>query len=298
MKTLQLLAFAFGALALIVPKHVSPPYVDELVKRVDQPDNPRLGVDQCFRIEKVDEGQDFTECPPKNPLNDQGSCETHPNDCETYCEKTLKWGWGQEVPFDNARCGPGSCTLEERMQAEVSRSVTWGLQIGHGAFTAGASFSYSESKTTVSGVVRDKPVELEQDCGYWAFIPHTITSCGTTSKGNLDLNAFSGSKCKDVVEKEECFTTILETSQGIPSGYSVFVATDCSNPNERLPFCKQDEVYLKQGVSYDHCVFDEWKLAWTDMEDPNSGILYGLDTNCLNGMWPPSKVNPNLTPCQ
>ena len=59
MKTLQLVAFVSGALALVVPKHVTPAYLDELIKRldVDQPDNPRIGVDQCFRIEKVDEGQ-------------------------------------------------------------------------------------------------------------------------------------------------------------------------------------------------------------------------------------------------
>ncbi|KAK7432101.1 hypothetical protein QQZ08_001391 [Neonectria magnoliae] len=78
--------------------------LDQLVKRVDQPDNPRLDVEACFRIEMVNEGQDFTGCAPKNALNAEGNCDTSPDSqCETYVEKTLKWGYGQEVPVDNAR---------------------------------------------------------------------------------------------------------------------------------------------------------------------------------------------------
>ncbi|KAF5004226.1 hypothetical protein FDECE_9255 [Fusarium decemcellulare] len=292
MKIPQLFTMYCSALVLAMPKDDIP---HQLAKRqdaeVDQPDNPRLGVDTCFRIEKVKEGVEYFDCPAKKPLNEQGGCSANPtkedNWCETYCQKSLKWGWGQEVPFDNARCGPGACTLEDRMQAEVSRSITWGLQIGHGAFTAGASFSYSESKMTVSGVVRNKPSDLEEECGYWAFVPHTITSCGITAKGELDMNAFSGKKCNNVVEKEECYTTIMETSEGNPSGFAVFVATDCADPTVRLPFCKQDKIYLKEGVSYDKCPYLMYHLAWADMDDESKGLVDGFQQACEENNWPP-----------
>lgn len=94
--------------------------------------------------------------------------------CESYCETSLKWFYGEEVPFHNGRCGKGPCTLEDRMGAEVSKTTTWGLQIGHGAFTLGASFAYTEGKSIVSGVVREKPEDLKESCGYWTFIPYMI----------------------------------------------------------------------------------------------------------------------------
>ena len=61
------------------------------------------------------------------------------------------------------------------MTAAVGKWRTFGLQIGHGAFTLGASITYTEDKSIVSGVVRHKPEDLEDDCGYWAFVPYMVT---------------------------------------------------------------------------------------------------------------------------
>ncbi|KFH48382.1 hypothetical protein ACRE_006510 [Hapsidospora chrysogenum ATCC 11550] len=287
----QLASLSPLALGLVVPKDVTPEQLDELIARdVDAPENPRLdiGKDGCFRVEKVDEREEFKECEPKKFLEEDGTCKVHAseNECESYCETSLKWFYGEEVPFHNGRCGKGPCTLEDRMGAEVSKTTTWGLQIGHGAFTLGASFAYTEGKAIVSGVVRQKPEDLKESCGYWTFIPYMIESCGISAKGDYSQNAFTGRKCSDVEQKEECYAKVLESPDGAVAGHVAFVATECDDYNDRLPFCKQDPIYLKAGVSFDEEVNAHWVEAHFDM-DLDKEVLGTAQYMCEQGEWPP-----------
>lgn len=79
------------------------------------------------------------------------------------------------MPFDSNRSGKGSNSrLDNNMKAEVGKTTTFGRQIGHGAFTYGASFSWSDSADTATGIIHEKPAERLNDCAYWTFIPDMV----------------------------------------------------------------------------------------------------------------------------
>ncbi|KAJ4146426.1 hypothetical protein NW754_001891 [Fusarium falciforme] len=113
-----------------------------------------------------------------------------------------------------------------------------------------------------------------------------VTSCGITAKGEHTQNAFTGEKCKNRVEKEECLTDYLRHSDGMPAGVPVFVTYDCAT-RERLAFCKQDELYQKLGVSEDEKVHQGYALSWWD-GDASRGPTGTAQVMCENGIWPPS----------
>ncbi|RMJ08299.1 hypothetical protein CDV36_012074 [Fusarium kuroshium] len=291
-KLAHLALLAPAAMGLVVPKGITPEQLDKMMPRgVDQPGNPRLdfGKDSCFSTGAISENEEWTGCEPTNKLDDEGHCSISPHSddaCESFCEKSLKWSYGKEVKFANAECRRGKCTLEDRMAVTFGETISWGLQIGHGAFTAGVSFTYSQEKQTFSGVVRDKPDDLIDECGYWTFVPYMVTSCGITAKGEHTQNAFTGEKCKNRVEKEECLTDYLRHSDGMPAGVPVFVTYDCAT-RERLAFCKQDELYLKLGVSEDEKVHQDYALSWWD-GDASRGPTGTAQVMCEKGIWPPS----------
>ncbi|KAM5355278.1 hypothetical protein ACJ41O_001924 [Fusarium nematophilum] len=291
------LLMAPAAMGLVVPRGITPEELDKLMPRgPDMPGNPRLefGKNNCFGTGVVDEKEEWTGCEPANKLDDEGHCPLSPHSdspCETYCEKSLKWGWGMEVKYEGASCRQGKCTLEDRKTHALGESVTAGLQIGHGAILAGVSYTWTEEKTYVSGVVRDKPEARIDDCGYWTFVPYTVTSCGITAKGEHKQNAFTGESCKNRVEMDECVTDYLRYSDGLPAGQTIFVATKCDGSGdgdgEKLAFCKQDEIYLKLGVSTEEEVHQDYALSWWD-GDQSKGPVTTAQVMCEKGIWPPS----------
>ncbi|KAF4984739.1 hypothetical protein FZEAL_100 [Fusarium zealandicum] len=293
----KLVLLASSATGLVVPRGITPDELDKLLPRgPDMPDNPRLefGKDECFGTGAVDEGVEWTGCEATNKLNDDGECPIGPHSeypCETYCEQSLKWGWGREVRYQGASCRKGTCNLEDRKTNALGESLTVGIQIGHGAFLAGVSYSWSEEKTYVSGVVREKPEDLKDDCGYWAFIPYTVTSCGITSKGDHRQHWFEGESCRNRVEKEECVEDYLRYSDGLPAGQTIFVATKCDGSGDgdgdKLAFCKQDEIYLKLGVSSDEKVHQDYAFSWLD-DDASKGPGVTAQAMCERGEWPPA----------
>ncbi|KPM34764.1 hypothetical protein AK830_g11810 [Neonectria ditissima] len=284
---LQAALFAPTALALAI--HLS---LDEatgkLVPRVDQPDGPWIN-EACFNPLTVNEGEKFYDCPKKIEQKESHWCPVETdNECESYCEQSLQWSYGREVPFDNSRCGEGShCRLDEGMSVQVGQTTTFGLQIGHGAFTLGASFSWSESKTTSNSIVREKPADRLDDCGYWTFVPYMVTSCGITSKAAVHENILNSRWCADRVDKEECLTSVYQTKAGVAGGAAVFVATSCDDGDKRLGFCKQDAIYLKQGVSVDERVHLDWRDAWKDWDSAN-GVTTTAEYQCQQDNWPPA----------
>ena len=181
---IALMAAAITSASVIPARQDVQESTPELVARVDQPDNPWIN-DNCFHPYEVPLGQKFDGCPKKNVIKDDGDgkyCSGNSpwsNNCERYCEETLEWVYGKVTPFDNTRCGKGSdCRLDTNMRVDVGQTSGFSLQIGQGAFTAGASFTWTETHSTGNGIIRDKPDNLIDSCGYWAFIPHMVTSCG------------------------------------------------------------------------------------------------------------------------
>ncbi|KAF5003980.1 hypothetical protein FDECE_9520 [Fusarium decemcellulare] len=291
-KLAQLSLLAPAALGLVVPKGITPAELSKIIPRgPDQPQNPRLdfGKDSCFSTGAVGEKEEWTGCEPANKLDDDGNCPLSPhsdNPCETFCEKGMSWSYGKEVKFANAECRRGKCTLEDRMAVTFGETMSWGFQIGWGAITGGVSFTYSEEKQTLSGVVRDKPDDLIDECGYWTFVPYMVTSCGISAKGKHEQNAFTGEKCKDREQGDYCITDYLRHADGIPAGIPVFVTYDCAT-REYLGFCKQDELYLKMGVSEDEKVHQDYAFSWWD-GDASKGPTSTAQAMCERGEWPPA----------
>ncbi|KAH6895590.1 hypothetical protein B0T10DRAFT_455839 [Thelonectria olida] len=283
---LQASLFVPAALAIAIPAEVDL-RTGKLSARLDQPDNPWIN-DSCFNPLTVPEHEEYTECPKKKEVQEDHWCPVseNENDCESYCEQSLSWQYGKEIPFDNTYCGKGShCRLDESMTVSVSQTTTFGLQIGHGAFTLGASFSWSDSKTTSNGMMREKPAERLDDCGYWTFVPYLVTSCGITSKASVHENVLNSRWCADRVDKQECLTSVYQTKTGVAGGAVVFVATECEDTAKKLPFCKQDPIYLKLGVSSDDQVHLDYREAWIDYDEAK-GILGTAQYQCEQGNWP------------
>ena len=111
-------------------------------------------------------------------------------------------------------------------------------------------------------------------------------SCGISAKGDYSQNSFTGRKCSDVEQKEECYAKVLESPDGSVAGHVAFVATECDDYNDRLPFCKQDPIYLKAGVSFDEEVNAHWVEAHIDL-DLNKEVSGTAQYMCEQGEWPP-----------
>ncbi|KAI1081501.1 hypothetical protein F5B20DRAFT_536230 [Whalleya microplaca] len=276
---------AFGAALQLDP-------ISDIVARVDQPNEPWLNKG-CPNPLTQTENKNFT-CTPKKgfEVQDNHYCLDHPEEphnCNVYCERNLIWHHGKEIPFDNSRCGKGSeCRLDEGMTVQVTESFTIGapfLGWSKATFQAGASFTWSESKSTTNYIARTKPKDRLNDCGYWTFVPYMVKSCGINSKAEKKKNP--GSQwCKDRQDKEICVETPFQTAAGTAGGATIFVATDCSS-NKPLPFCKQDPVYLKAGVATDPKVHLDYREAWMNYDE--SRISETAKAQCEKGNWPMKK---------
>jgi len=86
-------------------------------------------------------------------------------------------------------------------------------------------------------------------------------------------------------DKEVCVTSVYQTKAGVAGGAAVFVATDCDNDGKRLPFCKQDPIYLQLGVSADPQVFQDFRDAWLN-DDLSQGVSATAKYQCSIGNWP------------
>ncbi|GIZ47249.1 hypothetical protein CKM354_001034600 [Cercospora kikuchii] len=221
----------------------------ELLPRVDQPSNPWIN-ENCFHPYEVPLGVKSDKCPKKNTIKDDGNgkyCSGNSpwsNSCQRYCEETLEWRYGEVYPFDNTRCGKGSaCRLDQNMRVDVGQSTTFNIGITQAAFSAGASFTWTETKSTGNGIIRDKPAALVDSCGFWAFVPHIVKSCGISAKSDVHSNPFN-KWCANRVDENVCIESVFQTATGTASGDTVFVATDCTT-GAPLPDDKQDPIYLK-----------------------------------------------------
>ncbi|KAI0003421.1 hypothetical protein F4779DRAFT_601987 [Xylariaceae sp. FL0662B] len=268
---------------------IQPDSITDIVARLDQPEEPWLNKG-CPNPLTQTENKNFT-CPPKKgfELKENHYCKGKPEapyNCNVYCERNLLWHYGKEIPFDSSRCGKGSeCRLDEGMTVQVAESTTVGapfIGFSGAVFQAGASFTWSKSKSTSNLIARTKPQDRLNDCGYWTFVPYMVKSCGVNSKGEKKQNP--GSQwCKDRKDKEICVETPFQTATGKAGGATVFVATDCSS-NKPLAFCKQDPVYLKAGVASDPQVHLDYKKAWKNGDE--SHILDTAKVQCEKGNWP------------
>ncbi|CAI6065076.1 unnamed protein product [Clonostachys chloroleuca] len=263
----------------------------ELEGRVDQPESPWIN-DNCFSPENVEEHKKDESCPKKNELK-QGSqgdwyCPikigNNPMKCESYCEQNLSWTFGKEQPFDNASCRAGSdCSLSITQSVTITETTSFNFGISHSAFSLGASFSFSDSKSTANGISHSKPDDLKDNCGYWTFVPYMVTSCGRSAKADIHKNIIN-KWCANRVDGDMCVTRAYKTKSGTAGGKAIFVATDCDS-NKPLPFCKQDEVFLKAGVARDEQVHLDYKASWWD-GDQSKGPTGTAKYQCELGNWP------------
>ncbi|RDL39662.1 uncharacterized protein BP5553_04002 [Venustampulla echinocandica] len=286
---LVLLSSASAATAAVISERVN------IIPRVQQPSQPLIN-DACFNPVNRMDGESVFDCPRKVEVKEDGTCPMHWNEedlprCAGYCEVRLSYSYGREQPFDTSRCGQGDCGLSAETSATVTKSFSFTLGIESQAGLAvslGATWGWSESKGTTTGLSREKPDKNKDNCGYWTFVPYYVSSCGTLTHGDLKTRSVGGPRnsCENVVTTHNvCTTSLWKNKDGNIGGVPIFVATECKT-QKPLPFCKQDPIFLKQGVAQDASVYNEFLEAHFD-NDPSKDILGTALAMCDQGKWPP-----------
>ncbi|KAL6407947.1 Cerebellar degeneration-related antigen-like protein [Ilyonectria robusta] len=245
--------------------------------------------------------KEFFGCKAKHAVNEKGHCT--PNwyrQCEEYCESYVEWWYGPEMRFNQTRCGPNPCRLKPGLPVEV-KLPEWTSQITNRTFSMASNFNYWTPNTTASSYAYEKPNELLYECGYFAFIPYMVKSCGITTHGRVG-RFWLASWCSGVTQVGECRETVLHKPGGEPDGVVVFVATDCNSHFKLRPFCKQDPIYLKDGVSFDPQLRKEYLSAFKN-GDMSKELLreaweacqeWSLDKTIANAEDEPKKIEPAL----
>jgi hypothetical protein len=213
-------------------------------------------------------------CPGGLQMTSTGSCplsfgNSGSTSCQSYCEVKDSFFYGQEVPFSEF----SGCREDQECSFTSTKSLsitqTWSFNMGgglgdigseddiKGAFDFGASYSYSTTQTTATGLVLSRPTNNNaSDCGYWTFVPIFWTSCGTLTvspvysqsgqHGSSIATSCMTSKLTNV--PNYCNTTPYLTSGGNQAGETVFVVVGC-NSNLLQPASMQDPIFRYPGVS-------------------------------------------------
>lgn len=101
--------------------------------------------------------------------------------CSAYCETSLTYKYGPELPFAGSKCSTNECHIAKG--SSVSTTYTWeiNLEVGiesgagalTGAFNIGASYSFSTSLT--HSLDQEQVTDLEDgECGYWTWVPYLV----------------------------------------------------------------------------------------------------------------------------
>lgn len=163
----------------------------------------------------------MTTCTPKNTKSPNGDCGTltmsnkvinvcarlkifaYLCQCSAYCQESLSWNYGTEVPFQNAFCQKDEkvCTITNTATTSVTNSKEFSVGVSVGnkrslaqrapdaaapaiplsvadlktTFNAGASWTYSDTYTNATAVAASRPDMVLAKCGYITFVPYYVT---------------------------------------------------------------------------------------------------------------------------
>ena len=111
--------------------------------------------------------------------------------CASYCQKTVSWNYGYEVPFSGSRCDRYDlCTIAETKSVSFTNEYSFeiggslgtlrkraaeDLDILKAAFNFGSTWSWSETVTNATAITHTRPDNQNDTCGYWTFVPYYIT---------------------------------------------------------------------------------------------------------------------------
>ncbi|KAL9065998.1 MAG: hypothetical protein Q9161_007849 [Pseudevernia consocians] len=228
--------------------------------------------------------------------------------------QTTTWFFGPEIPFDvSCQSGDHTCAITETAGVSVTNehSFTVGFNLGNkkrddsevsaelstrddsapatpkgpldyvtAAFNFGASWSWSNTKSSGIASSQNKPAQALNECGYWTFIPYYVTSCGSLTYAPYipDDEPTLAAGYPGLVEPEGhpascdgtgttignfCQSTPYLDGNGNAVGVTVFVAMECQS-NKPLAFCYQQDPYLQIGVSVTPDMFIDYLYAHTD----------------------------------
>ncbi|KPM38126.1 hypothetical protein AK830_g8426 [Neonectria ditissima] len=257
----------------------------------------------CLDTTKVTPYEDNFKCAPRRRFK-KGHCKPYwYRECQGYCEMSTMWWHGLESPFPRSSCNREPCRLEPEIPNQLRPTWNYSTQIAPTTFSEGSSLDFSSANMTTGSVSLDKPARVQNECGYWTFIPNIARSCGITVDGSKE-RFWIFSWCSGVIEKGECATSVHQKrinpkkdfgKQSLyePEGEIVFVATDCDFPGKRLPFCMQHPTYLKKGVSIDPQVHENYleTFRYRRREGKTLKDVYEM---CMRGEWPPENGTSSI----
>ncbi|KAL9074380.1 MAG: hypothetical protein Q9161_002366 [Pseudevernia consocians] len=281
------------------------------------------GINACLDPENSAPNTKSTTCTPKYVMDTNGDCGplTWDNSCRAYCQVSVQWSYGTETPFNRTFCQNDDpvCSITSTSTSTVTNSVSFNVGITLGTkrdlegredsgpslgdltatFNAGATWEYSTSYAQATAVDSERPPLSQKKCGYWTFIPYYVTSCGsitigewsTSSSGEVTTGgADVTAGCTNAKTTGDwCQTVPMTDAHGTPLGETIFVAASCC-AHWPIGWCRQESVYLIEGVSNNATIYNDYKLSHTNY-DMTLPIESTANITCMAGEWPYNEDN-------
>ena len=127
---------------------------------------------------------------------------------------------------------------------------------------------------------------MRSSCGSITIGKWTASSTGEVTTGGQDVTA----GCTDTQTTGDwCQTVPMTDSNGTPLGETIFVAASCC-AHWPIGWCRQESVYLIEGVSNNATIYHDYMLAHTnwDMSQP---IESTPNITCMNAEGPYNEDN-------
>ncbi|KAI9844347.1 MAG: hypothetical protein M1837_005651 [Sclerophora amabilis] len=183
-------------------------------------------------------------------------------DCAAFCQVRTNFQYGKEQIFPKSYCrGPATCTISEnntttvswtgKAQSKFVKALEVGVSGGYSTQTANATASASS-------------VKLESgQCGYFAFVPITKSTCGTLTHAEKASDDGGTLNCggNQTSIGNFCGEQLTLSPENSAKGETIFVRTKCDDAKP-LPKEEQNEVYQKPNVPLKAGIYSGIAEAW------------------------------------